>query len=88
MKKTMRSLLSASLVMVGGVCINAQAALPAGLSGGWFNPQASGHGLSVQILDPERALMFWYVYDHEGKPMPLPYTVRLPSGLKNHLPAP
>lgn len=67
----MRSLLSASLVMVGGVCINAQAALPAGLSGGWFNPQASGHGLSVQILDPERALVFWYVYDHEGKPFNL-----------------
>lgn len=49
----------------------AAAALPAGLSGAWFNPSQSGHGISLQIISPDAGLLFWYAYDREGRPMPL-----------------
>ncbi len=49
----------------------AAAELPPGISGAWYNPAQSGHGLSVEILDNERALAFWYVYDTEGNPVHL-----------------
>lgn len=47
----------------------ADAALPAGISGTWFNPDQSGHGLSIEILPANRALTFWYSYDHDGNPL-------------------
>lgn len=49
----------------------AAAQLPPGISGAWYNPEQSGHGLSVEILDNERALAFWYVYDPQGNPVHL-----------------
>jgi hypothetical protein len=38
------------------------------LSGSWFNPEQAGHGISVEILDEERTIIFWYTYDLDGKP--------------------
>lgn len=49
----------------------ASAQLPPGISGAWYNPEQSGHGLSVEILDDDRALAFWYVYDPQGNPLHL-----------------
>ncbi len=49
----------------------ASAQLPPGISGAWYNPQQSGHGLSIEILDDKRALAFWYVYDPQGNPVHL-----------------
>lgn len=37
-------------------------------SGSWFNPEQSGHGISVEILDEERTIIYWYTYDVDGKP--------------------
>jgi hypothetical protein len=54
-----------------GLCGASQAGLPAAISGDWFNPEQSGHGLSVQILAPDRALVFWYTYDAQGNPFNL-----------------
>ncbi len=48
---------------------SALAALPVGISGAWYNPAQSGHGLSVELLDHDRALVFWYVYDAQGNPV-------------------
>lgn len=47
----------------------ALAALPTGISGPWYNPAQSGHGLSIEILANNRALVFWYVYDSQGNPV-------------------
>lgn len=47
----------------------ASAALPPGISGSWYNRAESGHGLSVEILSPEHALVYWYTYDTEGHPI-------------------
>ena len=38
-------------------------------SGSWFNPEQSGHGINVEILDEERAVIYWYTYDLEGNPL-------------------
>jgi hypothetical protein len=49
----------------------AQARLPAGVSGTWFNPQQSGHGLTVDMLEDGRALVFWHAFDPDGRPLNL-----------------
>ena len=40
-------------------------------SGSWYNPEQSGHGINVQILDEERTVFYWYTYDQDGKPFGL-----------------
>ena len=32
------------------------------LSGSWYNPDQDGHGLSIEVLDENRTLVYWYVY--------------------------
>ena len=38
-------------------------------SGAWYNPDQSGHGISVEFLDDERTVFFWYTYDQDGEPI-------------------
>ena len=38
-------------------------------SGAWFNPDQPGHGISVEVLDDERTVFFWYTYDSDGNPI-------------------
>lgn len=38
-------------------------------SGAWYNHDQSGHGLSIQVLDDERTIAFWYAYTPQGLPM-------------------
>jgi hypothetical protein len=38
-------------------------------TGSWYNPSQSGHGLSVEVLDSETTIIYWYVYDTEGNPI-------------------
>jgi hypothetical protein len=47
------------------------ALVPAGISGAWYNPVQNGHGVSIEVLDEQRALAFWYVYDGDGQPLHL-----------------
>ena len=35
----------------------------------WYNPSQSGHGLNVYVLENNRILVIWYVYDDAGKPL-------------------
>jgi hypothetical protein len=49
----------------------AQAALPPGITGAWYNPEQSGHGLSVEIIAPDHALVIWHTFDTSGRPMTL-----------------
>ena len=39
------------------------------LSGSWFNPDQNGHGLSVEVLEDNKTLIYWYVYHPDGTPM-------------------
>ena len=45
--------------------------LPPGISGAWYDPAAPGHGVSVEILEGQRALVFWSVFDPLGAPLTL-----------------
>ena len=38
-------------------------------SGAWYNPDQPGHGISVEILDDERTVFFWFTYDLDGEPI-------------------
>ncbi|MGQ0799332.1 MAG: hypothetical protein ACT4NL_04355 [Pseudomarimonas sp.] len=71
----MRNAIGKLCLQALGACLlmasHAQAALPPGISGAWYNPAQSGHGLSVEIIAPDRALVFWYAYDLEGNPFNL-----------------
>ena len=49
----------------------ARADLPPGISGAWYNPAQSGHGLTVELLPGARALVFWHVFDPAGDPVHL-----------------
>ncbi|NEZ02691.1 hypothetical protein G4Y73_00840 [Wenzhouxiangella sp. XN201] len=48
-----------------------QAALPGGISGHWYNPEQSGHGLTITLARPGFAAIIWHVYDDEGNPLTL-----------------
>ncbi len=58
----------ALLLGYGGL---ACAALPPGMSGAWYNPAQSGHGISLEVLDDRRAIAYWFVYDAAGAPIHL-----------------
>jgi hypothetical protein len=38
-------------------------------SGAWYNPDQAGHGLSIEVLNDERTVAFWYAYTPHGLPM-------------------
>ncbi len=60
-----------TLALLLGCCGVACAALPPGISGAWYTPAPSGHGISLEILDDRRALACWYAHDAAGEPMHL-----------------
>jgi len=41
----------------------------ADISGSWYNPDQSGHGLMVEVLDHQRVVVAWYTYDALGTPL-------------------
>lgn len=51
------------------------------LSGIWYNPEQSGHGLNIAVLDENTTIVYWYVYHTDGTPMFL-ITVGLNEGNK------
>ena len=44
-------------------------ALESGHSALWYNPEQSGHGLSIYALENDGIVAVWYVYDNEGRPL-------------------
>lgn len=49
----------------------APAALPGGISGSWYNPDQSGHGITLLLVQPDFAQAVWSVYDTDGNPLTL-----------------
>jgi hypothetical protein len=41
-------------------------ALGPSMSGSWFNPYESGHGLMLDLLSPKAAWMCWFTFDLDG----------------------
>lgn len=38
------------------------------LTGAWFHPDRSGEGWVIEVLDEERALVYWFTYPPDGAP--------------------
>ncbi|MEJ8567214.1 hypothetical protein [Elongatibacter sediminis] len=36
------------------------------VSGNWYGPDQSGHGVQIEVIDEHRAVVAWYVYDADG----------------------
>lgn len=68
----MMRLASTLFAMLAIACtFDASAALPPTLSGSWYDAARPGHGLSVEILDDDRAIAYWFAYDDTGAPLHL-----------------
>ena len=67
----MRHALFAITISFAVLSASVSAAVPSGISGSWYNPAQSGHGVSIEVLDDTRAIAFWYVYDPDGRPVHL-----------------
>jgi hypothetical protein len=62
------TLLALALVAIAGPSLGG---VPAGVNGTWYNPQASGHGFNLEVIDADRAVALWYAYTPDGKPLTL-----------------
>lgn len=51
--------------------LSSLASVGGGVSGYWYNPEQSGHGLSVTVPDLDRGIAIWHVYDEQGHPLTL-----------------
>ena len=40
-----------------------------GMSGSWYNPEQSGHGLNLEFLADKRLVGYWYTFDANGVPV-------------------
>lgn len=63
--------------LVAWLAGSAQAGLPLGFEGSWYNPPQSRNGLTIEQIDAERALMYWHVFDPEGRPLTLYFEAAL-----------
>jgi hypothetical protein len=42
-------------------------AINSGVSGAWYDPAQSGHGLFIEVLDQNRLLAYWFTFDSAGR---------------------
>ena len=68
MSKTLAAL-GASVLLCASPLVHAY--LPGSVSGPFYNPQQSGHGINIDIVDDQRAIAIWHVYTTDGDPLTL-----------------
>src|SRR5688500_4440988 len=71
---------SIAAILLAGVSPFATAALPTGLSGAWYNPAQSGHGIHLEMLSGDAATGAWNVFDLAGNPVHLYFEGRVEGG--------
>jgi hypothetical protein len=68
-----RALLLGALIGGAAQAQTFPASDPVGLrgdvSGSWYDPAQSGHGLMVEVIDRGRAVVTWYTFDAAGAPL-------------------
>lgn len=68
----MRALIRHAVALLAlAASATAFAGLPGSISGTWYNPAQSGHGLSLDVLAGDRAIAIWHVFDPNGRPLTL-----------------
>src|SRR5690606_32960377 len=68
MSKTLAALGASVLLCASQL---AHAGLPGSISGPWYNPEQRGHGLTVDVVSPDKAGVIWHVFDPDGHPLTL-----------------
>ncbi|MEZ5465485.1 MAG: hypothetical protein R3F22_09750 [Lysobacteraceae bacterium] len=55
------------------LCVSpvAHAYLPGSISGPFYNPEQSGHGITITVANDQRAIAIWHVFDPVGEPLTL-----------------
>ncbi len=61
--------LAAATVLTGSALAANDFSVRGDLSGSWYNPEQSGHGLQIDVLDSGEAVIAWYLYDPDGQAM-------------------
>jgi hypothetical protein len=59
------------LALLSVVAPSIHAGLPPSIDGSWYSPRQPGHGLLIERVSEDRALLYWHVYDPEGAPLAL-----------------
>ena len=67
MKKLLNRLLASLLLMLSSSVWAMTVA--DNYSGSWYDPDQSGHGLSIEAVSEERLVIYWYTYHPDGTPM-------------------
>jgi hypothetical protein len=57
---------SQAVNLSGELSTNTYQTLQSNHSGSWYNSSQDGHGLVVEILPNQVAVIYWYVYDNQG----------------------
>lgn len=47
---------------------NQSFAIGPGITGAWYDPNQSGHGLFLEVLPEQRLLAWWFTFDSQGRP--------------------
>lgn len=40
--------------------------IPTRISGSWYNPDQAGHGMTIEMTDQGKLLLYWFTFDLEG----------------------
>lgn len=68
----MKSLLRMTFLSTVLLCtfhVGAYQEINKGISGSWYNPEQSGHGLAIEVTENEKFVAYWYTYDFWGNPL-------------------
>ncbi|MFC3194017.1 M28 family metallopeptidase [Marinicella sediminis] len=57
----------ATLIELAGVQLDSTHQISAGHSGMWYDPEQTGHGLTVEVLGDNRIMLAWFVFDQFGQ---------------------
>ena len=59
------------LTTIGGLGCEAAASktLNSSLSAAWYDPRRVGEGFLIEVLSPDRVIVYWFTFDLEGRPL-------------------
>lgn len=69
MRETIRDLAAVGMLLVANCASAENFTVRGDISGNWYNPDEPNHGVQVEVIDPNQAIVVWYVYDAEGSPL-------------------
>ena len=63
MKRVTEVLIGVSLLVVSTSVLAQTLSIRGGFTGNWTDPIANRQGIQIEIIDPRRAVVAWFIYD-------------------------